>query len=166
MLGKQKIPKLTKKQKAFADNYIKTGIAESSAVKAGYSDNYAKSQSYKLLEYIGIKDYIRKRLDRVDSKVLDKQVNVHEAVNKTLTQLMGIDVFNQEIVKTKAFEVDDNGNTVSIEKQNVPVRPNDLIKLLELKAKLEQLFDNREDDKDSVDRLENIVDKFKGLADE
>ena len=98
--------------------------------------------------------------------MLKEQVNVHEAVNRTLTQLMGIDVFNQEIVKTKAFEVDDNGNTVSIEKQNVPVRPNDLIKLLELKAKLEQLFDNREDDKDSVDRLENIVDKFKGLADE
>ena len=158
--------KLTERQKNFADHYIKTGVAYSSALKAGYSKTYARTNAHIMIENTSISDYIGKRLAKVDKKVLEKQVNVHDAVNKTLAQLLGIDVFNQEIVKTKAFEVDDNGNTVSIEKQNVPVRPNDLIKLLELKAKLEQLFDNREDDKDSVDRLENIVDKFKGLADE
>lgn len=40
--------KLNPKQKDFADEYIKTGNATQSALKAGYSENYAKAQSSKL----------------------------------------------------------------------------------------------------------------------
>ncbi len=38
--------KLNIKQQAFADYYIELGNAVEAAVKAGYSKNYANSQSY------------------------------------------------------------------------------------------------------------------------
>ena len=49
---------LNERQKAFADYYIQTGNATEAAIKAGYSENYAKSRSYELLENVGIKNYI------------------------------------------------------------------------------------------------------------
>jgi len=46
------------KQKAFANYYIETGNAYQSAVKAGYSNNYAKGNAIKLLENVSVKKYI------------------------------------------------------------------------------------------------------------
>lgn len=60
--------KLTEKQKRFADEYIKSGNATESARLAGYSENYAKSQSAKMLVNVGVKTYIDKVLKDLDSK--------------------------------------------------------------------------------------------------
>lgn len=66
--------KLSEKQRRFADEYIITGKITESAVKAGYSKNYANAQGYKLLGNVGIKTYIEKRLDEIKSqKVADQQ---------------------------------------------------------------------------------------------
>ena len=43
---------LTAKQRVFADEYLKDGNAYQAAIKAGYSDNYAKAQSSKLLQNV------------------------------------------------------------------------------------------------------------------
>ena len=59
--------KLTEKQKAFADYYIESLNAYESAKRAGYSEAYAKSQSYKLLENVGIKNYIEERMESKDN---------------------------------------------------------------------------------------------------
>ena len=59
--------KLNEKQKAFADYYIESLNAYESAKRAGYSEAYAKSQSYKLLENVGIKNYIDERMESKDS---------------------------------------------------------------------------------------------------
>ena len=48
--------------KAFADYYIETGNEVQSAIKAGYSENYAKAQAYKLLENVGVQEYIAERV--------------------------------------------------------------------------------------------------------
>lgn len=42
--------KLNPKQQAFADEYIITGNAYRSALKAGYKENYAKNAQEKLVE--------------------------------------------------------------------------------------------------------------------
>lgn len=60
--------KLTSKQQSFADEYIKSGNAYQAAIKAGYSRNYAKAQSSKLLENVGIKSYIDERMAEIASK--------------------------------------------------------------------------------------------------
>ena len=59
--------KLNEKQKAFANYYIESLNAYESAIRAGYSEAYAKSQSYKLLENVGIKSYIDERMDSKDN---------------------------------------------------------------------------------------------------
>ena len=59
--------KLNNKQKAFADYYIESLNAYESAKRAGYSEAYAKSQSYKLLENVGVKNYIDERMESKDN---------------------------------------------------------------------------------------------------
>lgn len=64
--------KLTQKQRLFADEYIKSGNAMQSAIKAGYSEKYAKSSSAKMLENVGIKSYIDAKMAKIEShKIAD-----------------------------------------------------------------------------------------------
>lgn len=64
--------KLTAKQRLFADEYIKSGNATQSAIKAGYSDNYAKHRVDKLLSNVGIKSYIDAKMAEIEShKIAD-----------------------------------------------------------------------------------------------
>ncbi|WP_295728660.1 terminase small subunit [uncultured Limosilactobacillus sp.] len=64
--------KLTAKQRLFADEYIKSGNAMQSAIKAGYSDKYAKSSSSKMLENVGIKSYVDAKMAEIEShKIAD-----------------------------------------------------------------------------------------------
>ena len=58
---------ISKQQRLFADYYIESLNAYESAIKAGYSESYAKSQSYKLLDNIGIKNYIDERMESKDN---------------------------------------------------------------------------------------------------
>ncbi|MGL5718856.1 MAG: terminase small subunit [Paraclostridium sp.] len=50
--------KLNDRQKAFADYYVESLNIYDSALKAGYSESYAKSRSCELLENVRIKSYI------------------------------------------------------------------------------------------------------------
>lgn len=64
--------KLTQKQRLFANEYIKSGNAMQSAIKAGYSEKYAKSSSAKMLENVGIKSYIDAKMAEIEShKIAD-----------------------------------------------------------------------------------------------
>lgn len=76
--------KMTLKQQRFADEYIVTGNLYKSAVEAGYSEKYAKSQSHKLLENVGIKNYIDVRLAKLESEKIATQ----EEVLQYLTSVM------------------------------------------------------------------------------
>ena len=76
--------KMTLKQQRFADEYIITGNLYKSAVKAGYSEKYAKSQSHKLLDNVGIKSYIDERLAKLESEKIATQ----EEVLQYLTSVM------------------------------------------------------------------------------
>ncbi|MGT2866159.1 terminase small subunit [Streptococcus fryi] len=63
---------MNERQRRFADEYIKTGNIEQSALKAGYSENYARSQSHKLLANVGIKSYIQEQMDELHkSNIMD-----------------------------------------------------------------------------------------------
>lgn len=76
--------KLSQKQKDFADEYIISGNAVQAAKKAGYSKNYAKAQSHKLLENVGLKNYIDERLKKIES---EKTASIKE-VMEYLTSVM------------------------------------------------------------------------------
>lgn len=82
--GDGKLSKLTLKQKRFADEYIISGNAMDSAIKAGYSENYAKAQSHKLLENVGIKNYIDERLKILDSEKIADQKEILEFLTSAM----------------------------------------------------------------------------------
>lgn len=75
---------MDERQKRFADYYIELGIAEQAALKAGYSEKYARGQSYKLLANVGIKKYIDDRISEKDSQRIAKQDEVLEFLTNVL----------------------------------------------------------------------------------
>lgn len=70
--------KLTLKQKRFADEYIISGNAYKSAIKAGYSENYSKGNVVKLLENESVKNYLETQLKLLESKKIATMQEVHE----------------------------------------------------------------------------------------
>lgn len=76
--------KLSPKQKAFADYYIEAGNAEQAAIKAGYSKNYARAQSYKMLDNVGVKTYIDQRMAEIESKRIAKADEVLQYLTKVM----------------------------------------------------------------------------------
>ena len=89
-----KLAKLTLKQKKFADEYIISGNAMKSAIEAGYSKKYAKSDSHKLLENTGIKSYIEERLAELNSEKIADQ----EEILQYLTSVMRGDTTEQTLI--------------------------------------------------------------------
>lgn len=80
----KKKDKLTLKQKKFADEYIISGNATQSAIKAGYSKKTAGVIAVENLEKPNIKTYIDERLKELDDKAIAKQ----EEVLQYLTAVM------------------------------------------------------------------------------
>lgn len=60
--------KLNERQRRFADEYIISGNAYQSAIKAGYSEKYAKTNSHKLLENTRIKSFIDEQIKKMQKE--------------------------------------------------------------------------------------------------
>ena len=93
--------KLNKKQKKFADNYIKTQNAYQSAVDAGYSEKYALAQSYKMLDRVGIKEYINKRLAKHDEEALMSQREVLKTISDIARGVKeeSVTIYDKEVIR-------------------------------------------------------------------
>lgn len=76
--------KLTPKQKRFADEFIISGNIYQSMVKAGYSENYAKSDGCKILDNPRVKAYIDDRMADFEREAIASQ----EEVLSYLTSVM------------------------------------------------------------------------------
>ena len=76
--------KLTAKQRLFADEYIKSGNAMQSAIKAGYSEKYAKARSAQMLENVGIKSYIDAKMAEIESHKIADAKEVLEFYTRVL----------------------------------------------------------------------------------
>lgn len=76
--------KLTPKQKRFADEFIISGNIYQSMVKAGYSENYAKSDGCKILDNPRVKAYIDDRMAGFEREAIASQ----EEVLSYLTSVM------------------------------------------------------------------------------
>ena len=92
--GGGKLAKLTLKQQKFADEYIISGNAEEAAIKAGYSEKYARGNAYKLVAFSGIKTYIEERLAQLNSEKIADQ----EEILQYLTSVMRGEYREQTLV--------------------------------------------------------------------
>lgn len=150
--------KLTLKQKKFADEYIISGNAYQSAIKAGYSENYAKGNINKLLENVGVKSYIQERLKEID----DKKIADQKEVLERLTKFGRREEFESVVVMVDKAKFDANGKFVGIEKTaeivKIPTPSKDTIKALELLGKRYRIFSEKSEvEEEQLDKLDKIL---------
>lgn len=102
---------LNPKQRAFADEYIITGNAYQSAIKAGYSESYAKNAKEKMVENGGnVSDYIK---EKVKQAQIERHLTMEEALAITASIAKGepqrfekvsIDPETNEVIKREVSE--------------------------------------------------------------
>lgn len=103
---------LNPKQIAFADEYIISGNATKSMVKAGYSEKYAGTNSQKLLNNTNIQKYIANRMEEIKSSKIMDQTEVMERLTAIARRELKKGVYNytekangQEITYEKEYEL-------------------------------------------------------------
>ncbi|WP_179395044.1 terminase small subunit [Lacticaseibacillus absianus] len=101
---------LKAKQQKFVDEYVQSGNAYQAAVSAGYSTSYAKSQSSKMLENVGIQSAIQERMGELESEKIAKA----DEVLQYLTTVLRGDAVETITVGTGkgAVTIDDNPPTI------------------------------------------------------
>ena len=121
---------LTLKQKKFADEYIISGNATESAIKAGYSKKTANRIGSENLSKLDIKNYIDERLAQLESeKIADQQ-----EVLKYLSAVM-----RGEMTEQTLKSVGESGQVIT----EIDVGAKDRIKAAELLGKRYRLWTDK-----------------------
>lgn len=124
-----------------------------SAIKVGYSINYAKSQSHKLLENVGIKSYIDERMKEIESKKTATQQEVLEY----LTSVMRGEHKEEILIgQGQGFQ----------EITYIDVSAKDRLKAADLLNKIHQARDSKQDETKKEDKLDIYISKVDGELDE
>ena len=150
--------KLTVKQKAFADYYIELGNATESYIKAGYKASerkVAEVEGCKLLKNPKIDNYIKKRMEQIESNRIAKAEEVLAFLSASLRgEIL------EEVVSTKS---DGSGGIepIILKKQ---LSAKDRIKAAELLGKRYALFTEKVDLEGNVGVT--IIDDIGALEDE
>ena len=151
--GGGKLAKLSQKQKDFADEYIISGNATQAAIEAGYSVNYAKSQSHKLLVNVGVKSYIDERLKEIESAKTATQQEVLEY----LSSVMRGEQREQTLIgRGQGFQ----------EKTYIDVSAKDRLKAADILNKIQQARESKQDETKKEDKLDIYIAKVDGELDE
>jgi phage terminase small subunit len=124
------LAQLTLKQKKFADEYIVSGNATESAIKAGYSKKTANRIGSENLSKLDIKNYIDERLKEIESeKIADQQ-----EVLKYLSAVM-----RGEMTEQTLKSVGESGQVIT----EIDVGAKDRIKAAELLGKRYRLWTDK-----------------------
>lgn len=75
---------MTDKQQKFADEYLIDCNAEQAAIRAGYSEKYARGNAHKLVANGCIKEYIEEKMNEISSE----KIATAEEVMMYLTSVM------------------------------------------------------------------------------
>ena len=108
---------LTERQLRFVDEYVLTGNAMQSAIRAGYSEKYAKSNSYKLLENVGIKNLIEERREKAEEQLRQRFSFDAEVARRIMFQLMKDDNAPEAVRLSAAKDFLDRAGFKPVEKQ-------------------------------------------------
>lgn len=95
--------KLNPRQKKFAEYYAQSGNTVQSAIKAGYSENYANANACKLLENVRVSEYLRELTEKAkDKRILtakDRQVMLSDIAkdeqNLAADRIRAVDTLNK-----------------------------------------------------------------------
>ncbi len=95
--------KLNIRQRKFAEFYFASGNTVQSAIKAGYSKNYANANACKLLENVRVAEYIKELIEKAqDDRILtakDRQAMLSDIAKNegllTADRIRAIDTLNK-----------------------------------------------------------------------
>lgn len=95
--------KLNIRQRKFAEYYAQSGNTVQSAIKAGYSENYANGRAYELLENVGVSEYIKELTEKAkDERIMtakDRQVLLSDIArdneNEPSDRIKAVDTLNK-----------------------------------------------------------------------
>ena len=146
--------KINDRQRAFAVYYIESLNAEQSAIKAGYSEKYARGNAHKLVANSCIKNYIDEKMKEIQSNRIAKAKEVLAFLSSSLRGEVV-----EEVVTTET--VDGMIKPVILKKQ---ISAKDRIKAAELLGKRYALFTEKVDLEGSVGVT--IIDDIGALEDE
>jgi phage terminase small subunit len=90
---------MDERQKRFADYYIELGVIEQAAIKAGYSERYARGNAHKLVANVSIKKYIEEQMAKKDAERIASQ----DEVLSFLTQVLRGEVTEQVPITMKDY---------------------------------------------------------------
>ena len=126
--------KTTERQRRFVDYYLELGNQVQAAIRAGYSERYARDQAFKILEMPAVKEYYEDRLQEIESK---RVANIKE-VMAYLTSVMRGEETEEMIV------VEGCGNGYSeARKINKSIGAKDRLKAAELIGKRYMMFTDK-----------------------
>lgn len=94
---------MNERQKKFAEYYAQFGNIVQSAIKAGYSENYANARAHELLANVGIAEYIRQLTEKAqDERIMtakERQALLSDIANneneKTQDRIKAVDTLNK-----------------------------------------------------------------------
>lgn len=150
---------MNEKQKKFADYYIETGNAAQSAIRAGYSKKYAKTNTSKLLTNTSklltntnIAQYIKKRLSTLEQERL---MTVQRALELSASIAEGEpQLFIYEELDPETDEV------IVKEKKRYSARVEERQRSIEHILKVNGAFDRKETITTQDDELRRIADSL------
>lgn len=127
-------PKLTERQKRFVEEYIQSGNATQSAIKAGYSPKAAKEAASRLLTFVNVKSEVEARLKELESE----RVATTQEIQEYLTAVMRGELDEEVVVNVGVGK----GYTRA-DKIKAQVGAKDRTKAAELLAKVRGMFINK-----------------------
>ena len=120
---------ITKKQKSFADEYLKDYNGKQAAIRAGYSEKSAETQASRMLSYAKVAEYLGKR-----------QIEKEKKIGITIEAII-------EELREVGFGVVDGEK----------LKMNDKIKALELLGKHLGMFSENKDKETEVNIMVQVV---------
>ena len=156
--------KINERQRKFADEYIISGNIYQSAVKAGYSENYAKTQAGKLLDNVSVKAYIDDNLKKLQKKKIataeDVLLKFTAILNQELTEeKIEVSPLTGEFITTERKPTINEVIKAGIElMKRYPTAANQQKLLLEIEKLRKDLEGNRAQD----DKIADFITMLKG----
>lgn len=124
---------MTAKQKRFCEEFVKTGNATQSAIKAGYSEKTANEQGARLLTKVSIKSYIQSLQAEIKTENI---INARE-MQEVLTSI----ILKQSEEDVIVVEGCGDGISEAVTKKKTASNA-DRIKAIQLLARMQGALDN------------------------
>lgn len=124
---------MTAKQKRFCEEFVKTGNATQSAIKAGYSEKTANEQGTRLLAKVSIKSYIQSLQAEIKTENI---INARE-MQEVLTSI----ILKQSEEDVIVVEGCGDGISEAVTKKKTASNA-DRIKAIQLLARMQGALDN------------------------